>query len=349
MTTGSLERLAAVIPAYNPDAALARLVDDLAARGFGRIVVVDDGSAPSHAPVFAELQGRPGVVLLRHAVNLGKGRALKTAFNWCLCHGAECEGVVTADADGQHAPDDIARVAAELLATRAFVLGVRDFPATVPLRSRLGNIVTRRVMAFLHGRAVSDTQTGLRGIPLSLLPRLLAIPGERYEYEIGMLVDRISHKAEIVQVPIATIYIDGNRSSHFNPLLDSMRIYFVLLRFFSTALVTAGIDFVAFALAIGLLGDPLPALALGRGCAILFNFLANKRFVFKDGEPAAPALLRYSLLVAGLFFLSYLLMREIMAHTPLGPIGAKLLAESLLFFLSFSVQRVFVFSGRRAE
>lgn len=349
MTPTTLERLAAVIPAYNPGAALVQLVVDLRGYGFGRIIVVDDGSDPSHASIFAEVQARSGAVLLRHAVNLGKGRALKTAFNWCLCHGADYEGVVTADADGQHAPGDIERVGTELIATRAFVLGVRDFPSTVPLRSRVGNIVTRRLMAFLYGRAVSDTQTGLRGIPLSLLPRLLAIPGERYEYETGMLVDRISHKAEIVQLPITTIYIDGNCSSHFNPLFDSMRIYFVLLRFFSIALVTAGIDFVAFVVAIGLLGDPLSALSVSRGCAVLFNFLANKRFVFKDGKPVAPALLRYSLLVLGLFFLSYLMILEIMAHTPLGPIGAKLLAESLLFFLSFSVQRVFVFSDGRTE
>lgn len=349
MSPVALDRLAVVIPTYNPDAALARLVADLSARGFGRIVVVDDGSAPPSAPVFDEVRARPEVVLLRHAVNLGKGRALKTAFNWCLCHGREFAGVVTADADGQHAAEDIARVGGELLASGSFVLGVRDFPASVPLRSRFGNIVTRRVMAFLHGRSVSDTQTGLRGIPMAHLPRLLAISGERYEYEIGMLVDAISRKAQIRQLPIATIYIDGNRSSHFNPLLDSMRIYFVLLRFFSSAVVTAGIDFLAFALALALLGGPLAALAVGRLCAVLFNFLANKHFVFKDGEPAGPALLRYGLLVAGLLALSYLLMREIMAHTPLGPIGAKILAESLLFFLSFSVQRVFVFSGTRKE
>ena len=343
MAESSLSRLAVVIPAYNPEDRLVALVDDLRALGFTSIVVVDDGSDASTRPVFERLRDKTGVELLRHAVNVGKGRALKTAFNHCLCAHPDLEGVVTADADGQHAPRDIARVGHALLESGAFVLGARQFAAGVPLRSSLGNLSTRWVVSFLFGKRITDTQTGLRGIARDLLPQLMDVPGERYEYETSVLVEMITRRVDIRQVPIDTMYIDGNRSSHFNPLLDSMRIYFVFIRFFASSLLAAAIDFLAFALAIAVFGNPLGALAVGRACAISVNFVANKRFVFRDERPGAAALLRFCILVAVMFCLSYLLIREIVATTPIGPLGAKVIAESALFVLSFSVQRVFVF------
>lgn len=339
-----------VIPAYNPDHRLPELVAALGAAGCTALLVVNDGSDARCAPVFAAVAARPGVTVLTHAVNLGKGRALKTAFNWLLCERPDAAGVVTADADGQHAPEDILRVADALAAAGPdeVVLGARAFGTDVPLRSRMGNIVTRHVMGLLYGARLSDTQTGLRGIPMRLLPQLLAIAGERYEYEVGMLVHLLTHRHPIRQVEIRTIYLDGNRSSHFNPVLDSMRIYFVLLRFFSSSMLTAFIDFVCFAVALRVSGEAFTALATGRVCAIAFNYTVNRRFVFRDQQSALGTLPLYVLTVAVLFALSYLLIREITLHTSLGPLAAKVIAESLLFFVSFAVQRVYVF-GQRAR
>ncbi|MGZ5007134.1 MAG: GtrA family protein [Methylobacter sp.] len=345
MTNPSLSQLAVIIPAYNPENSLVTLVDELQSLGFTLIVVVDDGSDIVTRPVFERLQGKTGVEQLRHAVNAGKGRALKTAFNHCLCQHHNLTGVITADADGQHTPQDIARVGHELLKSKTFVLGTRQFAKDVPLRSRLGNLSTRWVVSFLYGKRITDTQTGLRGIANCYLTRLLELPGERYEYETNMLVEMINNRIDIRQLPIETIYIDGNRSSHFNPLLDSMRIYFVLIRFFTSSLLAAAIDFAAFVLAFDMFGSPLIALAVGRVSAISVNYVTNKKFVFKDKHSDKLTMLRYGTVVIIMFCLSYLLLREITIRTYAGPLAAKIIAESILFILSFSIQRAFVFSN----
>lgn len=344
-----LASIAVLIPAFNPDHRLVELVRQLSTQKCSYIVVIDDGSEQTHSLVFESLR-EFNVTVLCHAVNLGKGRALKTGFNWLLCNHPDILGVVTADADGQHAAQDIERVARELgqAPGTGVVLGVRAFDSEVPLRSRIGNIVTRRVMGLLYGARLTDTQTGLRGIPLSLLPPMLTLGGERYEYEVGMLVHLLTLGIPIRQVEIQTIYIDGNRSSHFNPLLDSMRIYFVLMRFFSSSFLTGLIDFVFFALTLQLGADALAALITGRVCAVAFNYTVNRRFVFKDSQSLRGSLPPYLLTVVLLLTVSYLLIIEITRYTSLSPLTAKVVAESLLFFVSFALQRVYVF-GRRVR
>ena len=253
---------------------------------------------------------------------------------------------MTADADGQHAPHDIARIATELLSGGEVCLGVREFTGQVPLRSRLGNSLTRGVFNFLYGGGVKDTQTGLRALPQSVLPKLVTLAGERYEYETGMLIELITSKRPLRQVPIQTIYIDGNRASHFNPLLDSMRIYFIFLRFFASSLVAAGVDLAAFAITIARGGPLMLALVVGRATAIGINFMVNSRLVFKNtGDPWV--VLRYLLVVVALMALSYLLIRELQSHTTTSPVVAKVIVESGLFLISFAIQRAFVFGKRK--
>ncbi|MBR2838583.1 MAG: glycosyltransferase family 2 protein [Kiritimatiellae bacterium] len=212
-----MDRIVIVIPAFEPGDGLVGLVRRLLP-DFGGVVVVDDGSRASREP-FREL-GAARVLV--HPENRGKGAALKTAFAEVLGAFPDAAGVVTVDADGQHCAEDVVRVARAMTdAPSSLVLGVRTFGAGVPLRSRIGNLWTSLAFRLLTGRSVSDTQSGLRGIPLGMLPRLLRIPGERYEYEIRMLVD-CAVRGEVVQVPISTVYLDGNRASHFRPLADSL-------------------------------------------------------------------------------------------------------------------------------
>src|SRR5579872_7294401 len=138
-------QLAVVIPAYRPSGGLVDLVRTLTEKTAPPIVIVDDGSGPEFRAVFDAVAAFPGVQLLRHAVNLGKGAALKTAFNHILCSSPALVGVVTADADGQHHPDDILKVAEALRAEpEALILGSRSFDQDVPLRSRFGNIADRK-------------------------------------------------------------------------------------------------------------------------------------------------------------------------------------------------------------
>lgn len=354
LPAADLSRIAVVMPALNPSPLLPQLVQQVLAQGFGAVIVIDDGSEAASTLVFDRLPADPRVELLRHATNCGKGRALKTAFNHCLVRHSGLLGVVTADADGQHSPADIARVAVRLLQeiprqADTLVLGVRDFGKEVPLRSKFGNEVTRLVFRALYGLHIRDTQTGLRAFPLTLLQSLLVVAGERYEYESGVLIEAVAHRQPVVEVPIATIYLDGNRSSHFNFLLDSMRIYLVLLRFFVSSLLASVIDFAVFALAFGISGSVAGAMLYGRGVALCVNFAVNKRLVFHRYGGGIGMFLRYLALVALLGLLSWLMIRELQALLGMGALTAKLLAESVLFVLSFSVQRELVFADLKQD
>ena len=215
-----------LIPAYKPGLELVELVRALPEFV---VVVVDDGSGPEFAGIFEKLEG---VRIVRHAVNLGKGAALKTGMNYALVEFPDLAGIVTADADGQHDPDDVRRVAQRLKEhPEALVLGARTFGGGVPLRSRLGNSITRSVMRIAVGHRLSDTQTGLRAIPRGLMERMLRVSASGYEFELEMLIAAKHLGVEVIEQPIQTIYGEGNPTSHFEPLRDSMRIYFVLLRF----------------------------------------------------------------------------------------------------------------------
>ena len=217
-----LKDVAILIPAYEPDVRLEELIARLR-RDFAHLVVVDDGSVGEGArEVFARI--RDGVdVLLVHEVNRGKGAALRTGIAWVRDHLPEVRAVVTADSDGQHTSKDIVRIAeAAEDYPDGLVLGVREFTGTVPFRSRFGNTWTRILFWLITGLPVRDTQTGLRAIPRGLFDRMLAIGGDRYEYEIRMLVDARRHAARPLQLPIETIYIDDNRASHFRPLHDTV-------------------------------------------------------------------------------------------------------------------------------
>ena len=211
-----------LIPAYKPDQSLVRLARALREQDPGaEILVIDDGSGSTYAPIFTELR-IDGVTVQTHPVNKGKGAALRTGIAWAKAN-RPGEVIVTADADGQHTPTDIRRVAEAALGhPQGLVLGVRQFSGHVPLRSRFGNAWSRMFFRLLTGLSVRDTQTGLRAVPRALLGRMLALPGDRYEYEMRMLVDARRHAAKPLQVTIETVYLDGNRSSHFQPLRDTI-------------------------------------------------------------------------------------------------------------------------------
>jgi glycosyltransferase involved in cell wall biosynthesis len=332
-----------LIPAFEPNEALLALVASLRTRPeVGGIIVVDDGSGPDYRELFESLDA----IVLRHESNQGKGAALKTGLRHARARFPDSVGVVTADADGQHATTDIARVAAALAAAPGeIVIGARSMAASAPLRSRFGNRLARWVMRWLAGQELSDTQTGLRGIPMDCIPRLLLLPATHYDFEMDMLITCREQGWTIREVPISTIYIDHNHGSHFRPVLDSMRVSFIFLRFSGVSLLTAVLDNAVFILAMQLWPYIGPSQTLARLVAGTFQFWAAKRGVFRSPGAVAPALLRFWLLVAATGGTSYLLIRGLLHFTTLGPVPAKLVAETLVFFLSFVAQRNFVFAN----
>jgi glycosyltransferase involved in cell wall biosynthesis/SAM-dependent methyltransferase len=342
-------KLAVLIPAFRPGKPLAELVARLAQTPMGPIIVVDDGSGPQYHQLFRQLQQYPQVQVLQHAVNLGKGAALKTGINHALCSIPDCDGVVTADADGQHHPEDILKVAGRLAeAPECLVLGMRKFGPQVPVRSRLGNTLTRGLVRLLTGQRLWDTQTGLRGIPAALLPELLKIGSSGYEFELDMLIAAKHHGCRILQEEVRTIYGDGAGSSHFNPLLDSMRIYFVLLRFSMVSLLTAILDNLVFYVAYQWTASVLEAQVVGRAAAVLFNYNAARRAVFLSDERHRRLLPKYLLLVLTSGAVSYSLIGLLRSALPVGVIWAKLMAETALFLANFVIQRDLVFTKRQS-
>ncbi len=334
-----------LVPAYKPPAALPEFVAQLIAAGFGHVIVVDDGSGPAFAALFDRIAGVAGATLLRHGVNLGKGAALKTGLNHAYC-GPPMLGVVTADADGQHAVKDIVAVAQRLRDTPdALVIGTRRFVGEVPWRSRLGNSATRLVFRLLVGKKLQDTQSGLRGIPRDYIPRLLRIEATGYEFELDMLITCKHGQWPIAEQPIETIYLEGNKSSHFDPLWDSMKIYFVLLRFMAASLATGAIDYTVFIIAFG---SGLPLFAsqyAARGVALTFNYLAVKRFVFYSGQKHAQVFPKYLLLVAGAGLVSYYITVFLVGAFAISVIAAKLFSELLLYLANFAIQRDLIFTA----
>ncbi len=351
-----------LIPSYQPDGRLVRLLDDLRDCAPDlHVVVVDDGSGPGYRTVFAAVRGT-GRTLLTHPANQGKGRALKTGFAHIARHWPRA-AVVCADSDGQHSVADILRVAQALrqqsarpsagaatLADRtdddrpAIVLGRRTFTGDVPARSTLGNRASAVLFRLATGVRVRDTQTGLRGCPGSLLDWLGSIRGDRFEYELTVLLRAAAAGIPLVEVDIATIYLEENASSHFRPVRDSVRVLAPLLRFSAASLLSFVLDTV---LLLGLqswTGNLLLAVVGARVGSAAANFLANRHLVFTARRrPAGPALVRYALLVVGLLAANYLLLR-VLTGIGIGLLVAKVLTEALLYAVSFQVQRRVVFS-----
>jgi putative flippase GtrA len=338
--------VAVLIPAYNPDHRLAAFVEELRRGGrLAGIIVVDDGSRDDCQPLLARLASLPRVTVLRHAVNLGKGAALKTGLNHFCCTMPRSAGVVTADADGQHLASDVLHVASRLKdAPDSLILGSRRFADGVPLRSKLGNVVTKYAFWGLVGKKLDDTQSGLRGIPRPLALRLLRVKHSGYEFELDMLVHCRQSGVPIVACPITTVYLDDNRSSRFRPVLDSLRIYAVFLRFIAASLVTAAVDYGVFVLVFQAAASLLTAQASARLVALGVNFALARQAVFRSRNRIARTLAKFVLLVVVMGATSYCMIRAATAAFGWNVIAAKIASELVVYLANFVIQRDFIFS-----
>ena len=247
------KRCVVVLPSLNPNEKFDRVVDGLREAGFQRIMIVDDGSDEQHqvhfarteafpecfvihhernkGKHFARTEAFPECFVLHHERNKGKGRALKDGFVEVLKRFPDAEGVITIDGDGQHLTKDIIACGNRMLQEgNQIILGCRDFDLPgVPPRSVAGNKTTSR-MFRLYGIRLSDTQTGLRAIPMRYLSRFTAIEGERFEYETNMLLKMKRRGIGFVEQPIETVYEDENLGSHYNAVKDSWRIFRIMIK-----------------------------------------------------------------------------------------------------------------------
>ena len=346
----------ALIPAYEPDERLVGYVEQLAQHGFERIVVVDDGSGERYSAIFDAVAANRHCKVLRHDSNMGKGAALKTGLAFIGREFGDADGVVTADSDGQHAPEDCRRMADALSGGgRKILLGHRRFAlGSVPFLSWYGNRWASVTFGLIHGRWLPDTQTGLRAFPISMLPFLLGVSGERFEYEMGVLIAAARNGVEMESIPIRTIYENGNAGTHFRPLADTIRINRLV---FADFIRFAGVSLASFALDQGLAWGFAAALAAAhveQTCMIwisgfaarllsaTFNFSLNRTFVFRSNGGIGAAAWKYALLCVAVIVLSNAGVTGLcFLHVPRGI--AKFMCDIILYFVGYRVQSKIIF------
>lgn len=345
--------IALIIPSLEPDQRFIDLLKTLEGQiSFDDVFVVNDGSSESYDHYFEKAR-QMGCHVMRHSVNLGKGRALKTAFNQILQEPLGYAGVVIADSDGQHSVKDILRCMKALEdRPESLVLGCRNFyESHVPFKSRMGNLITRNVMKILCGVQISDTQTGLRGISREFMKILMNVSGERFEFETNMLLAAKENNIPIHEVEIQTIYLDGNASTHFRPLQDSLLIYALFGKFLLASGSSFLVDILLFTLLVWLLKGTtaeyiLVATIGARVVSSAYNYLVNKKGVFKNKEKGMGTLLRYYALCIVQMLASAGLVTLVFGWLGGNETIWKMVVDGLLFVVSFQIQREWVFAKK---
>lgn len=218
-----------LIPAYEPDNKLVELVKKLSKEEVD-IIIIDDGSGPSYQEIFNKCKDTSKVI--SYKTNQGKGYALKTGLKYIKENYKNEYIIVTMDCDGQHTIKDANKlIEASINNKDTLYLGKRIRSQKTPLRSRLGNSITRFVYKITTGLDIYDTQTGLRVFTNSLIDYMINIEGNRFEYEMNVLLSCAKDKINIKEIEIETIYIDNNSKSHFNAIKDSYRIYKNIIKY----------------------------------------------------------------------------------------------------------------------
>lgn len=346
-----------LIPALNPPKdLLSSYIDELKEKGFRRILLVNDGSRAEYDEYFKKFK-KDGVDVFSHYKNFGKGRALKNAFNYILNTYDDFSYVITADSDGQHRAEDvfkIAKIAQEKEV--AMYLGSRDFNKdNVPFKSSFGNKTTSLVYKLMFYDKINDTQTGLRAIPKAYLVDFLDLPGERFEYEINMLINSSQTKKKMIEIPIETVYFDNNSETHFHPIRDSFKIYRVMLgtffKFILASLSSFAVDIGAFTILTRALAGVLlnsskiiwASTGLARIISGIFNYNINKNLVFSDDKKEKSKFIKYATLWLCQLVLSAFFVDMIFERVNMNASLIKLIVDTIIFLLSFTIQNKFIF------
>lgn len=347
-----------LIPSLEPDERLPAYVAKLRERGFSHVVIVNDGSGASYDGIFDSLSAMEGVTVLRHEVNRGKGCGLKTGYTYIRDHLPEASGVITADADGQHTVEDCWHLAEALTEEkRVLYLGSRDFDLPhVPPKSRFGNKTTSAVFKLLYGQWLPDTQTGLRAFRREELQFMIDVPGERFEYEMQVLIACARAGIPMQPITIETVYENENEGTHFHPIRDSYRIYKVILgnfvEFMGASIASFMIDNGVFTLLDQLvfkntfLGSVALATIVARCVSAPCNFLMNRNLVFKVKGDTARTAWRYALLCVAILLCSSgaLTVLSILGMPKVLDTLAKIIIDTLLYLVNYRVQNKWVFA-----
>lgn len=349
----SKRKVAILIPAFNPKKEFTRYVDELIANGFNKIIIVNDGSKDECASIFETLKQKKECDVITHEKNKGKGKSLKDGFEHFFKLADVYLGIITVDCDGQHLVKDVLTIASTIEQDpEALILGSRNFKDTnVPIKSSIGNNITSSVFKILYGEHISDTQTGLRGIPSKYIKSFINITGDRYEYETNMLINCILKKIKIVEIPITTVYINNNSDSHFRPIKDSISIYCKILNSFIKysiiSILSFILDIIAFKIIIlNIEGDNsiLIATIFARIISSAVNYILNKKVAFKSEKKISSTIIKYYTLCISQMFVSAITVTIIFNFTNFSETLIKVVVDTIIFMINFKIQRKWIFN-----
>lgn len=209
-----------IVPTYNNDASLARILDETL-QYTGQVIVVDDGSTDDTGSI---LSGYADIDILRLPENRGKGYALRTAFNHAIERGYAY--AITIDSDGQHMTSDFPAFLSLLETEReALIVGARNMDqSSVPVRSNFGRKFSNFWFLVETGISLPDTQSGFRLYPLRVL-KTLSLFSNKFELETEVLVRAAWKGCTVLSIPVSVYYAPkAERVSHFRPFTDFSRV-----------------------------------------------------------------------------------------------------------------------------
>ncbi len=327
-----------LIPSYEPDDKLIELVNKLKENKLD-IVVVNDGSGKEYDNIFNKIKKKSKVI--SYETNKGKGYALKIGLEYIKETYNEYI-VVTMDSDGQHSVKDAIKLSnyAEKHLNE-LVIGKRIRSEKTPLRSKIGNGITMLVYRLSTGVKVYDTQTGLRAFSNNLMDFMLGVEGNRYEYEMNVLLLAPSNDIKIKEIEIETIYIENNKASHFNTIKDSYRVYKEIIKYSLSSIVSFFIDYLFFTI-FSLFLNVTYSNIFARIISASINFTINKKLVFKSNKKVITSLLEYTLLAITILILNTCLL-NLLVYLGLNKYLSKIIVEVGLSIISFLVQKRMVF------
>lgn len=348
-----MDDIVLIIPSYKPDKEIMMEFILEAKKKFKNIVIVDDGSGEEYQDFYKQLENEQ-LVVLRHYVNYGKGRAIKTAFNYVLNEYKNIVGTITADCDGQHYIKDIIKCAESLRKNPdKLVIGTRNFnEKQVPFRSRYGNKLTRGIFGTFVGIRITDTQSGLRAFGKETMIKFLNVPGERYEYETNVLIECKEKNIGIEEVLISTVYIRNNSLSHFNPIKDSLMIYKLFIKYILTSLSSFILDILLFSIIVnlipkinlGIITEVVIATVIARIISSIYNFVINAKMVFKNKNK--KSMIKYFTLVVVQMLISAFCVSEFFKLVNMNLTVIKVIVDIIIFVVNFIIQREWVFKNK---
>ncbi len=216
-------RYCVVIPVFNGAQTIGDLVQRVKEQGLP-VIVVDDGSQDRTAAVASDR----GALVISHLQNEGKGRALRTGFEYAVRH--RYDGVITMDGDGQHDPEDIPRLIREGEVQHAgIVLGNRmNNGAVMPRRRRWANHLMSQIISLVARQTIPDSQCGFRVVRREVLENV-PLRSTRFEIESELVLRAAAKRWKIISVSVKTIY-DARHRSHIRPVREGLRFLWLLMR-----------------------------------------------------------------------------------------------------------------------